>query len=523
MEFAPHAAWLLTDPLLDPSNCECGYCSKKQRRKSTSVSSTTPVQTESHPSPIPSPRVQRHISPGPSHTRQSAPSQATQRSRSLRGVSREASFCKVLPQQEERSQCTPIPAQLSDLVAHTQGRIYRDKELVWYILDRPWKIPERSHSEINHSIRFWPGILRTTFCPRSHIASPHQSTENHQNRNSYLVTTPSLGRTYIVPRASIIPFQAHSLDEDFLVELQSKGTEIWLNDLDCEFDPSPRSSTLVSSLSQGIELETSPLDLLITDIRIAKQVACIWTVTDEFFTYLDPVGDVAPCSPTLPKAAAPLGRTLTRSSSFNSSSGKQIERWYRGLWWGAERIWAGDFLILSFSESMMGYTAASSSCFVGGTRPEDHINGPPPEEQREPENKHVFLKLKSLNKVGTHIWVVGDLYRLVPSLDTSPSLQQEDDLGLPNPPDGFAFGSMLSANVEAKLPIKLVRGRYYPRLHLSVDDRQSVPDDEQSVLDERMLKVMEGRSQTDPTIRRPTKYNRESRGSLLASVCSIRF
>ena len=510
-EFAPHAAWLLTDPSLDPSNCECRHCSKsgdcrlkKSRHRSTSAGSTTPAQTESDASPIASPRALRYTPPGLSHVGRSAPSRATQRS--LRGISREASICEVFPQREEL--CVSVPPQLSDLTAHTQGRIYRDQELVWYILETPWQISESSRPEVNRIIRFWPGILRTTSCPSSHITRLQQPTESDQI--FYLVTTPSLGRTYVVPRTSVIPFQAHSPDEEFLVELQSKDTEISPSDLNRKFDPSPRSSTFVTSLSKEAEPKTSPLGLLITDIRIVKQLACIWTVTDEFSAYPNPAEKLASHSPTLSPTYS--GGTLARSSSFRSSLGEQNERRYMGLWWGAERIWAGDFLILSFSESMIGYTTASSPCFIQSG---DRVNALPP-EQRKPENEHVFLKLNCLIKAGTDVYVIGDLYKLVPSLDSAQTYQQDENPGLLPPPKGFAFRSMLSTNIGARLPIKLVRGRYYSRLHLSVGDGQPVPD-------ERMLRAMEGCSQTDPGIRRPTKYRWESRGSLLASICPIGF
>ena len=511
-EFAPHAAWLLTDPLLDPSNCECRYCLQRSRRNSISVRSTTP-QTESHPSPVSSPRAQRYTSPSSFLARRSTPTRMTQRS--LRGVSREASLCEVFPQQEKRLEYASTPAQLSDLTAHAQGRIYRDQELVWYILDRPWHIPERSRSEVNRVISFWPGILRTISCPSPRSTpSPQQFTESRQI--TYLITTPTLGRTYVVPRASIIPFQAHFPDEDFLVELQSKGAETPFTAPDRGFDPLPRSSTFVPSLSSDAESETSPLNLLITDIRVAKELACIWTVTDGFRTYPGPTETViTPSSPALLKAPPRTGGILARTSSFRSTSGEQVDRKYVGLWWGAERIWLGDFLVLSFSESMMGYTTTSSPYFIRDTPPESPVNTLP-SEQREPQNKLVFLKLRSLDKVGSDICVVGALYKLVPSLDSAPNRQGDYDLGLPCPPDGFAFRSMLSANIGAKIPLKLVRGRYYPRAHLSVDGGQLVPD-------ERMLKTMEGCNQTDPGVRRPTKYRWEPRANLFANVCPVNF
>ena len=516
-EFAPHAAWLLTDPLLDPLNCECRHCSARggrhqnSRHNSASVRSTTP-QVELHHSPITSPRIQRYASNASSPARRSTPSWMTQRS--LRGVSREASLCEVFPQLEKRLQYVSSSVQLSDLVAYTQGRIYRDQELVWYILDKPWQILEHSSPEVNRTISLWPGILRTTFCPSPHGTNLQQSTEDHQI--FYLITTLTLGRTYTVPRASIIPFQAHLPDENLLVELQSKGAEASLNDPDRGFDPLPRSSTLFPSLSSGTESETSPLNLLIADIKVAMELACIWTVTDGFSVYPGPAETiVAPGSSALPNASPRSGKTLAKSSSFRSTSREQVERKYRGLWWGAERIWLGDFLVLSFSESMMGYTATSSPYFIRDTPPEDPFNDLPA-EQRKSQNKHVFLKLSSLDKVGGDICAVGTLYKLVPSLDSVTTHQEDDKTGLPHPPNGYTFRSMLSTNVGAKIPMKLVRGRYYPRLHLLVDGEQLVPD-------ECMLRTMEGRSHTDPGIRRPTKYRWEPRGNLLASVCPIGF
>ena len=514
-EFTPHAAWLLTDPLLDPANCECKHCSKgggsiqKQRRQSTSIGSTTPANTESHPSPISSPRAQRYISPGPTHSRRPTSSRVIERS--LRGVSRQPSFCEVFPQQERRLEYTSIPAQISDLAAQAQGRIYRDQEIVWYILDRPWQIPELSHPGVNRIIRFWPGIVRTTSCPSPCIASPHQSAEG--DGIFYLITTPSLGRMYVVPQTGIIPFQAHAPDEDFLAEVQSMGAEISLNYPNSEFDPLPRASSLAVSFSKLSESDVSPLDLLIMDIKMTKQVAFIWTITDEFSARADPTEKTASCSPTTLKVPAHSGRTITKSSSFRSSTGEpNIGRRYRGLWWGAERIWAGDLLVLSFSESMMTYTVSSSPCFIQDAQFEGHINGLPP-ERRKPEERYVFLKLESLMKIGADVYMVGDLYKLIPAPDSAPSHQRPHDPGLPHPPNGFTFRSMLSANIGAKLPIKLLRGRYYPRQQLSVN--------EESAPEEQIFRVMEGCGQTNPEIGRPTKYRWESRGSLLTSICPI--
>ena len=503
-EFTPHALWLLQDSDLDQSNCKCKYCSggdqpRGLRRQSTSVRPATSIQTQSHSPPLPSSRVPRHMSPYSPYPGRPADSPPTQRSQ--RGISRQVSLCEVFPQQGMPLQRTPVPAQLSDLTAYTQGRIYRDQELVWYILNTPWQVPQDSLTEVNCIASLWPGVIRTTSPPSSLI--PEQSTEDHQA--FYLVATPSLDRTYVVPQESLIPFRAYCPGEDLLVGLQSKNTLFFPKSSGCKFDPLPRFSTLVTSLSK--ETEASPLDWLIREIRIAKQVACIWTVTDEFPAGTDQNQD--PTAGPLSLGQLSSEDSVTRPSS-RSSSMRKIEPRYSGLWWGAERIWAGDLLALSITENKVGYTVASSACFVQDAHWSEDYAKNSLLDQRRPEDRRIFLKLESLNKVGTDIHAIGDLYRLVPSLG---SLQQDVVPQLPHPPSGFTFRPVLSTGIGARLPIKVVAGRYYPRVYLPDNDTGLVPD-------ELMLKMMEGCGGTDRTTLRPTKYKWESRRNLFLHISS---
>ena len=427
----------------------------------------------------------------------------------MRGVSRQVSLYETPPQQDGIEQKTSLPAQLSDIAALAQNRLYRDQELVWYILDEPLRVNVRSHPEMTHVIHFWPGIARTTVCPSPLAKRPSRAAEGSEIH--YFVKVATLNRTYVVPQASIIPFQSHAPDEELLARFRSIGADIPLNSFDRKFDPLPRCSTLETSLSLGTEEGISPLEMLVTDIGIANQVASMWSVTDEFSP--DPNARTASNSPSLLTISPGIGETLVRTSSFNSTGVGRAQRGYRGLWLGAERIWTGDLLILSFPESGIGFERKTSTRFIQDTKIEERVDDSVP-EHRNPEDKQVFLKLRSLTPVvtgdGKRIYVTGDLYRLLPSSGFAPDSQLKDDAALPQPPDGFAFGSILSKGIEAKFPVDLIRGRYYPRI-LSLVDRQFLPE-------ERTLKSMEGRCRTDLATRRPIKHMQESREDLLEMV-----
>jgi len=429
--------------------------------------------------------------------------------RSVRGVSRQVSLYETPLQQNKIEQKAPFPAQLSDLAALAQSRLYRDQELVWYILDEPLRITARSRPEMTRVIHFWPGIARTTVCPSPLAKRPSRTTEGSEI--FYFIKVATLNRTYVVPQASIIPFQSHLPDEELLAELRSTGADIPLNSFDREFDPLPRCSTLEPSLSLGTGGGFSPLELLITDIGIANQIASMWSVTDEFST--DSSARAASNSPPLPTISPGISEGLIRTSSFSSAAVGQVQRGYRGLWLGAERIWTGDLLILSFPESGIGFKRKTSARFIQDTQIEEHVSDSSI-EHRNPEDKQVFVKLRSLTPVvtedGKRIYVTGDLYRLLPSPGFATDSQLEDGDALPQPPDGFAFRSILSKGIEAKFPVDLIRGRYYPRI-LSLVDRRYLPE-------ERMLKPMEGRCRTDLVTRRPKKHTQESREDLLEVV-----
>ena len=476
IEFAPHAAWLLTDPSLDPSNCECKYCSVKNTGRSRKLQSrcnrsdtpTTVASLSSHRTSRSTPLTLTRRLAG------SASSVASERRTG--GIRRQPSLHKIPPQQEGSGSEAPIPPQLFDLVALSYGRLYRHQELVWLVLDEPLSVNTNSRPDEVHTLRFWPGVVKGVVS-----LAPGQPAEGPETL--YLVTIISVERSYFVPQKSIIPFRAYSLDENTLIDLQSSDTETLPNDFDHGFDPLPQSAT--PETSPGLALERSPLELFIADIKIAKHIATIWTATDDYFH---------------------------RSQQSRERAGNS--RRYRGLWWGAERIWVGDLLILSFPESSIKYSNEDSSCFARDLRNEDSIGNLSPED-RKPEEKCVFFKLRALETVRTEQGVteleaIGSVYRLAPPLDSEEP--RPSDTGLPRPPDGFVFRAVLSAGVETQLPLRLIRGRYYPQLLSSVTKDASA---------ERGLRVMEGLCPPGSAPWRPSKYAIESRHGMLNNARNL--
>ena len=497
-EFVPHAAWLLTDLDLDPSNCGCQYChkkgesSEKPRNKLSRMRSSIPALAES--GTVPASRFV-YASPTPSQTgRTSRKATLGLHQRSVRGVSGKVSLCKLETPLRDDVGLEASPAQLSDLAALAQSRLHRDQELVWYILGEPLRI---ICQETVHVIHLWPGMIAgTTIRPSPPIEHTAGATEAPEIL--YFVKVPSLNRTYVVPRAIIVPFQSHRPDEKLIAELRSMGADIPLDAPDCKFDPLPSRSTLETPLPVDTGTKLSPLELFMADVKIANQIASLWSLTDEF----------SPCpsvrAPSIsPSLTISPGKTLKKSPSLTST---RTWRGYRGLWLGAERIWTGDLLILSFPESGINFKRDTAPRFV-------HTDESPL-ERRNPEDRQVFLKLRSLTPVvtegGKRIYATGNLYRLLPSPVSAQESNQVDDTELPQSPDGFVFKPMLSVGIEAKFPVDLIRGRYYSQI-ISLVDKQSLPE-------EQMLKPMEGRCRADPAIRRPIKHTKESRDHLLETI-----
>lgn len=452
-EFAPHAAWLLTDPALNPSNCECLYCSKKPN----------PMGRKHRPpfpqGPSPTTGVHRHpssISLRTKHVKRTASSLTQDSSHSTGRSSLEIYIRKVKFSQDREAQDRPAPPG-------GVNPLYRIQELVW-ILEQPVSINLR---EGDLSVRLWPGVVETVDVP------PPSTADTVEHGLYYQVKILSLDRRYSVPQGFLSPFQAHLVDETTPQTHRCDYPEI---DLNC-FDPFPQ--WLVSPcqhLEGGNQPESNPeflAALLLLDIKAARLIASCWGATRSITRLLTVSGAVTgddhreqKITP-LPSGTPPASPSTTQPIS------------YGGLWWGAEHVQAGDLLRLSFSESRFTYTGGASACLaheppVKGAS-SNIVGGSEVRSER-----CMFLGLRDLIVVheqrGKALHAVGQLYKLVqapPSIDSKPSVIH-GDTELPQPPEGHVFHRVLVRGWEVQLPLRLVRGRYYPRLKSHLCDPTSL-------------------------------------------------
>ena len=372
---------------------------------------------------------------------------------------------------------------------------------MWLVLAKPLLLNSSSRLDGGCTLRFWPGVVKSVAS-----SAPSQQTEGLGIR--YLITIVSIGRSYLVPHTSIIPFRAYSLNEDILSNLQSLNAEAFNQ----EFDPLPQYATPETTLTPHPSLKRSSFESFIADIKIAKHIATTWTVTDGHFLADQlteestsgappPNGEIA--SPQID--ASQMGPPPPRRQMKEAA-----KRRYRGLWWGVERIWLGDLLLLSFPERSIKYSSEDSNYFVHDSR-EDLASDTPP-DHRKPEEKCVFFKLRALETLqtgdgSTELEAAGSVYRLAPLGPTEVEGSGPSDGDLPRPPDGFVFKAVLSTGFETRLPLCFIRGRYYPRV-LSLLNGELLPIEEG-------LKAMEGLCPLSSVLWRPSRYTAESRHEML--------
>lgn len=374
---------------------------------------------------------------------------------------------KVEPSQNrEARDCSILHSGIASL--------YRTQELVWLILEQPVSINLR---EGDFSVRLWPGIVEKVDAP------PPSATDPSKHGLYYHVKILSLNRRYSIPQEFLSPFQAHLMDETIS---QTRGREYPEIDLS-NFDPFPR--WLVSSDRPpvgGKQPGPAPESLvasLLFDMKAARLVASCWGATRSVTRPLGVSGTIPRDDDHEQKAAHLVSDTPPpRPPTMQHDS-------YRGLWWGAENVQVGDLLRLSFSEGRFAYTVGASVCFADESQVKGNGSSTTGGSEARSE-RCMFLELRSLisvnEKKGKALHAVGQLYKLVQvpsSTESKPSVAGGGS-ELPQPPEGHTFHRILANGWEAQLPLRLVRGRYYPRLRLHLDDA--------TCLDAGLLRAMEG-------------------------------
>ncbi|KAA1470251.1 hypothetical protein DENSPDRAFT_817793 [Dentipellis sp. KUC8613] len=318
-EFVPHAIWLMQDPTLDRSNCECKYCAKKPQRLISEGLGFKPHTSTSGSTPLPSrrppregrgrvPREQRE--PRPYATVRRAPKAAKQ---------------LVGPQQiMVHERCDDLQAVYSELDTSLR-RWFREGEVVWCALVPPIKGPDET-------ITFWPGLVQDTqvkaeAIPRDPLASTHSAdgdyemedgTMPHQagastnaaegsssqappaesapaatrgdspvpwtirQKTLYKVKLLGINQQYIAADDHVLPYQGYTPSQALLRAMQASFASKGI--------PSPEEMASFNPCPDDVDDSTPAAHVRFADavapysvaIQIAAGVVGYWTPTDEW-------------------------------------------------------------------------------------------------------------------------------------------------------------------------------------------------------------------------------------------------
>ncbi|KAG1746514.1 uncharacterized protein EDB91DRAFT_1117321 [Suillus paluster] len=365
IEFIPHALWLLTDPTLDRSNCNCKYCNKK-------------------PQLPPVPRLKRQPQPLKEKP-------ARDQEKSTRDKERFRPYFGVRRAPKPVKQPAPKQSMLRERHADLScaygpevkvRRWFRDGELLWCALDTPIEGPSGPGGE--DSIFFWPGIveetrMKPTPIPKdiemgalggpSNVPNPNSSNSDEEvpwiirHDLSYKMKLLGISHTVYISDQCVLPYQSLSMRYLML-----------------DLDPDPvRTSTFnpYATSREKIPFAKAAAPYGIA-LQIGANISGYWAPTDdwEFKFTLDHPNTGPPRSASIHQS---LDSVMNLSMAYNanlasmvapSGSGSHtpsisapmpplvlgqtiVQTRYQGLWWGAERIWTDELVRLKFSRGQV--------------------------------------------------------------------------------------------------------------------------------------------------------------------------
>ena len=404
-EFIPHALWLLTDPNLIRSNCNCKYCNKKPQREITSAMGLLPRRSTPLPSALPG----KTSAPVPSASVSNRP--ARDRSNPYAAIRRTPRPVKQVHGPKQNM----LRERNADLrSAYARGihlrKWYRDGELLWCALSPP--IPGLTGEK--DAITFWPGIVEDArikaeairYSPSGDaslvtandgLAQARESsiTQNGNGTNadnkdvpwtviqtlSYKIKLLGIPHSYYIPADQVLPYQAHAPSDELIQALHRVPLEQMNTDTDT-FRPTEGATFVCAAAAYALA------------VQIAANLAGFWAPTDDWeykFSIPPPEGSsplaVLPHNAPAPatQSGLPLDLVMNASMTFNanlvhvtsagpsnfpfytgpSQSGSisapppialtqtVTQTRYQGLWWGAERIWTDELVRLKLSRSQI--------------------------------------------------------------------------------------------------------------------------------------------------------------------------
>ncbi|KAG8221018.1 hypothetical protein J3R82DRAFT_2527 [Butyriboletus roseoflavus] len=411
-EFIPHALWLLTDPNLVRSNCNCKYCNKKPQREITASMGLLPRRS----TPLSAPPAVRRATTGRGLASAASAAAVPSAPISIRPARERAqpyAAIRRVPRPVKQSH-GPKQSMLRERnvdlrSAYAEGvnlrKWYRDGELLWCALNTP--IPGLTCEK--DAITFWPGIVEEARMKAEaikfpavgegvHIAGENgaqddESSKATQNGNgsnagnkevpwtviqtlSYKVKLLGIPFSYYIPADQVLPYQAHAPSDELIQAIHRVPIEQMNTDTD-SFRPTDSSTFIDAAAAYAVA------------VQIAANLAGYWAPTDDWeYKFSVPPPNVSPTSgiPPRPMPSAHLGASLdsvmNASMTFNASLANAIssagpsfaahshtgsvsapppialtqtvtQTRYQGLWWGAERIWADELVRLKLSRSQI--------------------------------------------------------------------------------------------------------------------------------------------------------------------------
>ncbi|KZV68216.1 hypothetical protein PENSPDRAFT_754249 [Peniophora sp. CONT] len=439
-EIVPHALWLMTDPTMDRSNCNCKYCSKRQQSAVSQQYGFPSQAFRGSAAPTASQSSKRR-------NRNHQPYAAVQRTKALKAQTENVQTAKkrkreTVQESQRTAQLEPpketVPNErISDLISAAMRlgperrtrRFHRQGELVWCMLAVP--IRAALPGDNATSITMWPAIIREwgtiqefvaredyeqppsgmidaeelarIEAGRPRVAAGHHYAGEGQVGNQYR----SFHRTRYSAQLLAIDAQIRVLDDCVLpypawappASLLSILSEIPTDRLDYKREYCPPATMLEQPSQQDIETAfvhaAAPYSVA---LEAAAELAALWSVTDEW-----------------------------NAETLNADNQEEPETRYQGLWWGPERIWVGDLVQLKMPRKQLQ-----------GPMLRDPFKVEDREEEVGAGDRGVFMHLKSLKpvemrtldgQVHTEICASGELFEVAedPACLSTQIPQEEGD------------------------------------------------------------------------------------------------
>ncbi|KAG1795158.1 uncharacterized protein HD556DRAFT_1235927 [Suillus plorans] len=401
-EFIPHALWLLTDPTLDRSNCNCKYCNKKPQREITASMGLLPKRGGSAPSAantptrtVQTPKLKRQ--PQPPKDRlvrdQEKSSRDKERFRPYVGVRRMPK--PVRPPAPKQSMLRERNSDLSCAYGPEVKvrRWFRDGELLWCALNNPIEGPSGPGGD--DSIFFWPGLVEETRMKPTPIpkgtdmdildgpSNGHPSSNAESNGDegvpwiirhdlSYKMKLLGISQSLYISDQLVLPYQSVAPSDELIQAIHAVSYE--------DLDPDPARTFAFNPYSTSSEVTfakaAAPYGIA---LQIGANISGYWTPTDdwEFKFSLEYPNSGPPQSintfqslDSVMNSSMAHNANLASSMATPSGSGSHtpsisaplpplalaqtvVQTRYQGLWWGAERIWTDELIRLKFSRGQI--------------------------------------------------------------------------------------------------------------------------------------------------------------------------